>query len=215
MAWRAIAPEIEPDGISWAKGMGGGVPIGAFWVSDRAIDENGTALSSLMGPGSHGSTYGGNPLVCAAALAVLNEITEQDLAANATPPARPDPGNHRRLGTPRRAGSPRPRPADRHRPRPRGIATSPKARRPPSRWSPSAWSRPAAVPAGPDTVRLLPPLNVTDEEVDEALAILREAIADSHGLIATVDRPTLSAFPARGLSGILFVSRNSYLSLHS
>ena len=83
MAWRMIAPEIEPDGISWAKGMGGGVPIGAFWLSDRAIDDEGTALSSLMGPGSHGSTYGGNPLVCAASLAVLREIREQDLATHA------------------------------------------------------------------------------------------------------------------------------------
>ncbi|MCU0752636.1 MAG: aminotransferase class III-fold pyridoxal phosphate-dependent enzyme, partial [Akkermansiaceae bacterium] len=78
-----IAPEIQPDGISWAKGMGGGVPIGAFWLADRAIDEAGSALASLMGPGSHGSTYGGNPLVCAASLAVLREIREKELAAHA------------------------------------------------------------------------------------------------------------------------------------
>ena len=83
MGWRMIAPEIKPDGISWAKGMGGGVPIGAFWLSDRAVAEDGTALSSLMGPGSHGSTYGGNPLVCAASLAVLKEIRGKDLAVNA------------------------------------------------------------------------------------------------------------------------------------
>ncbi|MGA0846831.1 MAG: aminotransferase class III-fold pyridoxal phosphate-dependent enzyme, partial [Luteolibacter sp.] len=83
MAWRTIAPEIEPDGISWAKGMGGGVPIGAFWLSDRPIDPAGPSLASLMGPGSHGSTYGGNPLVCAASLAVLKEIREQDLAGHA------------------------------------------------------------------------------------------------------------------------------------
>ena len=83
MAWRMIAPEIEPDGISWAKGMGGGVPIGAFWLNDRAIDDAGTPLPALMGPGSHGSTYGGNPLVCAASLAVLQEIREKELAAHA------------------------------------------------------------------------------------------------------------------------------------
>ena len=69
MAWRMTAPEIRPDGISWAKGMGGGVPIGAFWLSDRAIDRDDTPLSSLLGPGSHGSTYGGNPLVCRLVLA--------------------------------------------------------------------------------------------------------------------------------------------------
>ena len=59
-----LAPEVEPDGISWAKGMGGGYPIGAFWVSDRVIEGDGKTLSSLMNPGSHGSTYGGNPLGC-------------------------------------------------------------------------------------------------------------------------------------------------------
>ncbi len=52
MAWRMLAPEIQPDGISWAKGMGGGVPIGAFWLSDRAIDDAGTALSSRAADGS-------------------------------------------------------------------------------------------------------------------------------------------------------------------
>ena len=77
MGWRTIAPEIVPDGISWAKGMGGGVPIGSFWLSDRAIDDEGTPLASLMGPGSHGSTYGGNPLVCRAALKVC-ELLQKD-----------------------------------------------------------------------------------------------------------------------------------------
>ena len=75
MAWRAIAPEIEPDGISWAKGMGGGVPIGSFWLKDKAVDD--TTLPALMGPGSHGSTYGGNPLVSAVSLAVLKEIRKE------------------------------------------------------------------------------------------------------------------------------------------
>ena len=66
--WQSICPDLKPDTISWAKGMGGGFPIGAFYVSDRAIDDEGTQLSSLMGPGSHGSTYGGNPLACSACL---------------------------------------------------------------------------------------------------------------------------------------------------
>lgn len=52
MAWRRIAPEVEPDGISWAKGMGGGIPIGSFWLSDRSVDDQGASFSSLMGPGS-------------------------------------------------------------------------------------------------------------------------------------------------------------------
>jgi len=176
MAWRAIAPEIEPDGISWAKGMGGGVPIGAFWVSDRAIDENGTALSSLMGPGSHGSTYGGNPLVSAAALAVLNEIAEQDLAANA---------RHQRARIRETiAGWELPAVQEvRGLGLLLGVGLDPDAMQVPEGKTPALAVVAECmehglltVPAGTDTVRLLPPLNVTDEDVDAALAILRDAI---------------------------------------
>ena len=77
MGWRAVAPDVEPDGISWAKALGGGFPIGGFWISDRAIDGQGTELSSIMDPGSHGSTYGGNPLGTAVGLAVLREVVSQ------------------------------------------------------------------------------------------------------------------------------------------
>ncbi len=172
MAWRMTAPEIQPDGISWAKGMGGGVPIGAFWLSDRSIDDEGTALSSLLGPGSHGSTYGGNPLVCAAALAVVQEIREKDLAMNAIlqevrirstieswnlPVVTEIRGKGLLLGI--------------------GLD--------PARIPTPVGKTPALVvvsalmergllvpPAGPNTIRLLPPLNVTDSEIDEALAHL-------------------------------------------
>lgn len=177
MAWRAIAPELTPDGISWAKGMGGGVPVGAFWLADRAIDEAGSPLSSLMHAGSHGSTYGGNPLVCAAALAVLREIREQNLAANA-----------RRQGERiREAVTAWRLPAVRE---VRGHGLLLGLGLDPSRFDLPAGKTAAGVlvarlmelgllcpPAGPDTVRLLPPLNVRDEETDEALAVLREALA--------------------------------------
>jgi predicted acetylornithine/succinylornithine family transaminase len=178
MAWRAIAPEIEPDGISWAKGMGGGVPIGSFWLSDRAVDDKGTKLSSLMGPGSHGSTYGGNPLVCAAALETLKEIREKDLAANAI-----------------RQGA-RLRTAIESWKLPvvteiRGLGLLFGIGLDPARIAVGEGEMPAlkvvqsliskgliTVPAGPETVRLLPPLNVTDAEIDEALAILKDTLAE-------------------------------------
>ena len=83
MGWRAVAPDVEPDGISWAKALGGGFPIGGFWISDRAIDGQGTELSSIMDPGSHGSTYGGNPLGTAVGLAVLREVVSQGLPERA------------------------------------------------------------------------------------------------------------------------------------
>jgi predicted acetylornithine/succinylornithine family transaminase len=177
MAWRAIAPEIEPDGISWAKGMGGGVPIGSFWLSDRAADDKGMKLSSLMGPGSHGSTYGGNPLVCAAALETLKEIREKDLAANAIRQGArlraaieswklPVVTEIRGLGLLF------------------GIGLDPtlievvEGETPALKVVKSLISRGLiTVPAGPDTLRLLPPLNVTDAEIDEALAILKVTLS--------------------------------------
>lgn len=62
---------IKPDAIGMAKGLGGGFPIGAVWISETYAD--------LFKPGSHGSTFGGNPLACAAALAVLETIEKEDL----------------------------------------------------------------------------------------------------------------------------------------
>ena len=178
MAWRMIAPEIEPDGISWAKGMGGGVPIGAFWLSDRVTDHDGTTVSSLLGPGSHGSTYGGNPLVCAASLAVLQEIREKELPMNAIlqevriretirswklPVVTEVRGQGLLLG----------------------IALDPARIPTPEGKTPALvvvaklMERGLIVPpAGPNTFRLLPPLNVTDAEVDEALVTIHSVLAE-------------------------------------
>jgi len=64
-----------PDGVSMAKSLGGGFPIGAFWVSQPYAD--------LLGPGTHATTYGGTPLACAVALKVLEVIQRDKLADNA------------------------------------------------------------------------------------------------------------------------------------
>lgn len=66
---------IVPDIVTLAKGLGGGVPIGAFIASDK--------VASVFTSGDHGSTFGGNPLACAAANAVLLAIKEEGLLANA------------------------------------------------------------------------------------------------------------------------------------
>jgi len=62
---------IIPDAIGMAKGIAGGFPMGAVWIADKH--------APLFTPGSHGSTFGGTPLACAAALAVLDTIDEEDL----------------------------------------------------------------------------------------------------------------------------------------
>ena len=76
-AWYAHQREgIVPDVVTLAKGLGGGLPIGAC----IGIGECGSAL----GKGDHGSTFAGNPIACAAALAVLDTIERDGLLANAT-----------------------------------------------------------------------------------------------------------------------------------
>ena len=66
---------LQPDVVSTAKGLGNGVPVGACLARGAA--------AGVFGPGHHGSTYGGNPLVCAAALAVVNTISGDKLMENA------------------------------------------------------------------------------------------------------------------------------------
>jgi acetylornithine aminotransferase/acetylornithine/N-succinyldiaminopimelate aminotransferase len=64
-----------PDGLSMAKSLGGGFPIGAFWVRAPFAD--------LLGPGTHATTFGGTPLACAVALKILEVIEREQLDSNA------------------------------------------------------------------------------------------------------------------------------------
>jgi acetylornithine/N-succinyldiaminopimelate aminotransferase len=76
-AHQASGPDaIEPDIVTLAKGLGGGLPIGACLAFGDA--------ATLLGPGSHGSTFGGNPVSCAAALAVLRTIAGDGLLDHVT-----------------------------------------------------------------------------------------------------------------------------------
>ena len=67
--------DFQPDAISMAKSLGGGFPIGAFWVREQYAD--------LLSAGTHATTFGGNPLGCAVALKVLEVIERDQLAENA------------------------------------------------------------------------------------------------------------------------------------
>jgi len=168
--WRSIgAKDAEPDAVSWAKGIGGGFPLGAFWVREKYAD--------LLGPGTHGTTYGGSPLACAAANAVFDTIEKESLLANV-----------RARGTQLRdaAGAlPFVREV-----RGTGLLLGLEI----SDFAPTAGEKgtPAArltqrlikagllvVPAGEQTIRLLPPLNVTMAECEEAVQILRDVLADA------------------------------------
>ncbi len=61
--------DIEPDAVSFAKGIAGGLPMGGFLVSEKA--------RPALGPGTHASTFGGNPIAASAALEVLNTLDDQ------------------------------------------------------------------------------------------------------------------------------------------
>jgi acetylornithine aminotransferase/acetylornithine/N-succinyldiaminopimelate aminotransferase len=70
-----VADDFQPDAISMAKSLGGGFPIGAFWVREKYAD--------LLSAGTHATTFGGNPLGCAVGLKVLEVIERDQLAENA------------------------------------------------------------------------------------------------------------------------------------
>ena len=66
---------VKPDIVSMAKAMGGGMPIGAICATAE--------VAKAFTAGSHGTTFGGHPVCCAAALAEVNELLDRDLAGNA------------------------------------------------------------------------------------------------------------------------------------
>jgi predicted acetylornithine/succinylornithine family transaminase len=173
--WRAIAPEVMPDAISWAKGIAGGFPLGAFWASDRvvALKAGGSvALCDLLGPGSHGTTFGGTPLVSTGANEVLAVIEDEGMLENA-----------RTLGAFARQAI-----ADLRSPviaDVRGVGLMLAFELIPD-FAPAAIDRAPSlrvvdalheaglltVPSGTHAVRWLPPLNVKRAEIEEAVAIL-------------------------------------------
>ena len=60
--------DVQPDIVSTAKGLGGGLPIGACMMSEK--------MQNVLGPGDHGSTYGGNPVCCAGAVSILSRLDD-------------------------------------------------------------------------------------------------------------------------------------------
>lgn len=175
MAWRAIAPDVQPDAISWAKGLGGGFPIGAFWVNDREISD-GITLSSQLGPRTHGSTYGGNPLGCAASLAVLAEISSAKLNENVLAREQQirtalSSWNHPAISELRGKGLML------------GFALNADAIKTAEGVTPAlalvlklTGKGLLTVPAGAETLRWLPALNVSEDEVSIALDLLKQAL---------------------------------------
>ena len=168
--WHAAgAMDAAPDAVSWAKGIGGGFPLGAFWVREK--------FANLLGPGTHGTTYGGSPLACAASNAVFDTIEKEELLANARargaqltatvqdfPQVREVRGAGLLLGV------------EVENLPPLEGEEGPAALRLTKRLIKAGL---LVVPAGEQTIRLLPPLNVTAAECEEAAQILHDVLAES------------------------------------
>lgn len=152
---------IVPDIVSVAKALGGGVPIGAMLTTE--------ALASVFTPGAHGTTFGGNLLACAAATAAVREIAKPELLEHV-----------RRVGARFQAGLLRL--AERHRRitqvRGVGLMWGAVLDGPGQAVVERALAKGLLINCTAERVlRFLPPLVLTEAEVDEGMAILDEALA--------------------------------------
>jgi len=157
---------IEPDIFSSAKGLGGGIPIGAMLCK---------AHCDVFEPGDHASTFGGNPFVCGVALAVCQTLMRERLLENVQ--AR---GEELRAGLQAIAKTyPQLFAGTRGWGLINGLILQPDASVPSIDIVKAAMSQGLlVVPAGPGVVRLVPPLVVTADEVQLALSRLKQAIKD-------------------------------------
>ena len=164
--WRSICSGVEPDGVSWAKGIANGFPLGAFWVSSRKLDERGP-LCDLLGPGSHGTTYGGNPVCCAASLKVLEIIERDGLLAKTSERGNQLAAALKALASPLISEI-------RHIGLMVGVELSPefpKTERTPALEvvNRAIEAGLLVIPSGERVIRFLPPLNVEAAEIQEAV----------------------------------------------
>jgi len=151
---------FRPDAIAMAKSLGAGFPIGAVWIREPYQD--------VFGPGSHGTTYGGSPLACAVALTVLDVVEREKLVDNIR--AR---GDQLVAGLRKLIGA--------------GAVTDVRGygglvgfeiekEEPASAVARLTEAGLILIPAANKTVRVLAPLNVTADEIAEALAIIGKTL---------------------------------------
>lgn len=153
---------VKPDIVTLAKGLAGGVPIGAFIASDK--------VAAAFAPGDHGSTFGGNPLACAAALAVLDEMEKPEFLPHV---AKVGAYFQDQLGALREKY-----PRLITEVRGRGLMLGAQLARPGRDVVNDCLARGAIIncTAG-DVLRFVPPLIVTEEQVDEMIAILDKVLS--------------------------------------
>jgi len=153
---------IQVDAIGMAKGLGGGYPIGAIWVRENAAD--------LFQPGSHGSTFGGTPLACAAALAVLDVLESERLLEKVQFNSVTWIGQLQELA--------KQFPNQLSAVRGRGFLVGLQLTSDPAPYIAALREGGLlAIGAGGNVIRLLPPLTATPEELSQSVKILRSVFA--------------------------------------
>ena len=171
-SWQRILEDqnadLLPDGVSMAKALGGGFPIGAFWVREKCAD--------VLSAGTHATTFGGTPLACAVALRIFDVIERENLADNARSLGqfmlnelralqKKNPGvvrDVRGLGLMI------------------GIEFDPKFQAV-EIVKALHEKNVLTVPAGNSVIRLLPPLNLSKQEAEEGLRAIGEVVEALNG----------------------------------
>ncbi|NKI42452.1 acetylornithine transaminase [Streptomyces physcomitrii] len=150
-----VEQDIDPDVVTLAKGLGGGLPLGATLAFGAA--------ARLLGPGQHGSTFGGNPVSCAAALAVLDTIENEKLLPQV-----------QRVGAVLREGIEGPRHPLVREVRGTGLLLAIELTEPTAAAIQSTAQEAGLLlnTIGPATLRLAPPLNLPEERAREVVGVL-------------------------------------------
>ncbi len=167
---------VRPDAIIVAKGLGSGFPIGAVVVGERA--------DGILEPGDHGTTFGGNPLACSTALAVLDTIEHEGLMEHAEQVGRFLMDGLRAIGLQDVAGM--------------GLMVGAKLQKPVARdVVRECFDRKLIVNATDEsTLRFVPPLIVSEAQVTQALSTLAEVLGMPAPALAPSPRRVRVATPA-------------------
>ena len=150
---------VKPDIVSFAKGIGGGLPIGGFLMNEKC--------AGVLGKGQHGTTFGGNPVACAGALAVLDEVLRPSFLA-----AVAEKGEHiqkkllgmKHISFVRGKGMML------------GIGLEDEIKA--ADVAAACCEKGLLVLTAKTLLRLLPPLNISIEDIDQGLAILQSVLEE-------------------------------------
>ena len=147
---------ITPDIVSTAKGLGGGLPIGACLMGEK--------VQYVLGPGDHGSTYGGNPVCCAGAVSVIERLTDSFLSSIRRKSGYIFASLYNASGIESVSGL--------------GFMVGIKTVKPAKEVVAACMERGVLCLTAKDKVRLLPPLNITMDQLETAINTIKAVCAE-------------------------------------